>query len=57
MGDTGGGDVASQKIQLRDGEHALLLVEGQAVVVEDGEQRAEGYSVLFSGFVEDSVII
>jgi hypothetical protein len=40
---------------LRYGEHALLPVEGQAVV-EGGEQRAEVESVLLSGFVEDPVI-
>jgi 5-deoxy-D-glucuronate isomerase len=33
--------VANQKIQLRDGEHALLLVEGQVAGGEDGEQLAE----------------
>ncbi len=38
--------MANQEIQLRDGEHALLLVEGQAAGGEDGEQRADGRSVL-----------
>jgi hypothetical protein len=56
-GDTGGGYVANQKIQLRDDEHALLLVEGQAAGGEDGEQCAEGVPVLLSGFAEDPVII
>ncbi len=36
----------AQKIQLRDGEDALLQVEGQAVGGEDGEQRAEVGPVL-----------
>jgi hypothetical protein len=45
-----------RKIQFREGEHALLHVEGKAFGGEDGEQRAEGHSVLLSGFVEDSVI-
>ncbi len=47
----------AQDIQLRDGELALLLVGGQAVGGEDGEQRAERRSVLLSGFAEDSVTI
>ncbi len=29
--------MANHKIQLRDGEHALLLVEGQVAGGEDGE--------------------
>jgi hypothetical protein len=45
-----------QEFQLRDGEHALLLIEDQAVGGEDGEQRADGRSVLLSVFVEDPVI-
>jgi len=56
-GNVGGGDAANQEIQLRDGEHALLHVECQAVGGEDGEQRAEGRSVLLSGFAEDPVTI
>ncbi len=36
-GDAGGGDAVAQEIQLRDGEYALLQVEGQAVGGEDGE--------------------
>jgi len=56
-GDASGVDAVIQKIQLRDGEHALLLVEDQPVGGEDSEQRAEGRSVLLSGFAEDSVII
>jgi hypothetical protein len=36
-GDASGGDVVAQEIQLRDGEYALLQVEGQAVGGEDGE--------------------
>ncbi len=47
----------TQEIQLGDGEHTLLQVEGQAVGGEDGEQRAEVGPVLLSGFAEDSVII
>jgi hypothetical protein len=47
----------AQEIQLRDGEYTLLQVEGQAVVGEDGEQRAELGLVLLSGFPEDPVII
>jgi hypothetical protein len=47
----------AQEIQLGDGEHALLPVEGQAVCGEDGEQRAEVGPVLLSGFAEDPVII
>jgi hypothetical protein len=49
--------VANKKIQLRDGEHALLLVEGQAAGCEDGEQCAEVRPVPLSGFVEGLVII
>ena len=56
-GYVGCGDAVNQEIQLRDGEHALLLVEDQAVVDEDGEQHAAGRSVLLSGFAEDPVII
>ncbi len=56
-GDTGGGDAVAQEIQLRDGEDALLQVEGQAVGGEDGEQYAEVHPVLLSGFAEDFVII
>jgi len=48
--------VANHKIQLRDGEHALL-VEGQAAGGEDGEQCAEVRPVLLSGLAEDPVII
>jgi hypothetical protein len=55
--DASGGDVANQEIQLWDGDHALLLVEDQAVGGEDGEQRAEGRLVLLSGLAEDPVII
>ncbi len=40
-GDAGGRYLANQKIQLRDDEHALLLVEGQVAGGEDGEPRAE----------------
>ena len=47
----------AQKIQLRDGEDALLQVEGQAVGGEDGEQRVEVGPVLLLGFAEDTVII
>jgi hypothetical protein len=36
-GDASGGDAANQKIQLRDGEHALILVEVQVTGGEDGE--------------------
>jgi hypothetical protein len=36
-GDAGGGDAVSQGVQFRDGEHALLLVEDQAVDGEDGD--------------------
>ncbi len=56
-GDAGGGDAVAQEIQLGDGEHALLQVEGQAVGGEDGKQRAEVGPVLLSGFAEDTVII
>jgi hypothetical protein len=56
-GDASGVDAVIQKIQLRDGEHALLLVEDQPVDGEDGEQCTEGVSVLLSGFAEDPVII
>jgi hypothetical protein len=56
-GNAGGGDAVAQEIQLRDGEDALLQVEGQAVCGEDGEQRAEAGPVLFLGFPEDTVII
>jgi hypothetical protein len=56
-GDAGGGDAVAQEIQLRDGKHALLKVEGQAVGGKDGEQRAEVGPVLLSGFAEDPVII
>ncbi len=56
-GNAGGGDAVAQEIQLGDGEHALLQVEGQAVGGEDGEQRAEMGLVLLSGFTEDTVII
>jgi hypothetical protein len=40
-GDTGGGDVVSQEVELGDGEHELLQVEGQPIGSEDGEQRRE----------------
>ncbi len=43
----------TQDIQLVDGEHALLQVEGQSVGSEDGEQRAEVGLVLLSRFAED----
>jgi hypothetical protein len=56
-GDAGGGNAVAQEIQLGDGEHAFLQVEGQAVGGEDGEQRAEVGPVLLSGFAEDPVII
>jgi hypothetical protein len=56
-GDAGCGDAVALEIQLGDGEHALLQVEGQAVGGEDGEQRAEVGPVLLSGFAEDTVII
>jgi hypothetical protein len=49
--------VVNKKIQLRDGEHALLLVEGQAAGCEDGEQCAEVRPVPLSGFIEGLVII
>ncbi len=39
-GDAGGEDAVAKEIQLRDGEDALLQVEGQAVGSEDGEQCA-----------------
>jgi hypothetical protein len=45
----------AQEIQLGDGKHALLQVEGQAVGGKDGEQCAEVGPGLFSGFAEDSV--
>ncbi len=47
------GDAVAQEIQLGDGDHALLQVEGQAVGGEDGEQCAEVGPVLLSGFAED----
>ncbi len=47
----------AQEIQLGDGEHALLQVDGQAIGGEDGEQRAEVGLVLLSGFAKDTVII
>ncbi len=56
-GDAGGGDAVAQEIQLRNGEDALLQVEGQAVGGKDGEQRAEVGPVLLLGFAEDTVII
>jgi hypothetical protein len=56
-GDAGGIDAVAQEIQLRDGEDALLQVEGQAVGGEDGEQRAEVGPMLLLGFAEDTVII
>ncbi len=56
-GDAGGGDAVAQEIQLREGEDALLQVEGQAVGGEDGEQRSEVGPVLLLGFAEDTVII
>ncbi len=40
----------TKKIQLRDDEHALLLVEGQATGGEDGELCAEVRPVQLSGF-------
>jgi hypothetical protein len=46
-----------QDLQLRDGEYAFLQGEDQAVGGEDGEQRAEGRSLLLSGYAEDSVTI
>jgi hypothetical protein len=55
-GDAGGGDAVAQEIQLVDGEHALLQVEGQAVGSEDGEQGAEVGLVLLFRFAEDPVI-
>ncbi len=48
--DVSGGDVANQKIHLRDGEHSLLLVEDQAAGCEDGGQCAEVRPVPLSGF-------
>jgi hypothetical protein len=36
-GDAVSGDAVAQEIQLRDGEDALIQVEGQAVGGEDGE--------------------
>jgi hypothetical protein len=56
-GDAGCGDGVALEIQLGDGEHALLQVEGQAVGGEDGKQRVEVGPVLLSGFAEDTVII
>ncbi len=56
-GDTDGGDVVTQEIQLGDNEQALLQVEGRAVGGEDGEQCLEVGPVLLSGFAEDPVII
>ncbi len=47
----------AQKIQLGNGEDALLQVEGQAVGGEDGEQHAEVGPVLLLGPAEDTVII
>ncbi len=47
----------AQEIQLGEGEHAFLQVEGRAVGGEDGEQCAEVGPVLLSGFAEDTVII
>jgi hypothetical protein len=47
----------AQEIQLRNGEDALLQVEGQAVGGEDGEQHAEVCPVLLLGLAEDTVII
>jgi len=46
-----------RKIQFQEGEHALLHVGGKAFGGEDGEQRAEGHSLLLSGYAEDSVTI
>ncbi len=54
-GDAGCGDAVALEIQLGDGEHALLQVEGQAVGGEDGEQRVEVGPVLLSGFAEDTL--
>jgi hypothetical protein len=56
-GDASGRDTVAQEIQLGDGEHALLQVEGQAVGGKDGEQRVEAGPVLLCGFAEDLVII
>ncbi len=56
-GDAGCGDAVALEIQLGDGEHALLQFEGQVIIGEDGEQRAEVGPVLLSGFAEDTVII
>ncbi len=56
-GDAGCEDAVALEIQLGDGEHALLQVEGQVIIGEDGEQRAEVGPVLLSGFAEDTVII
>jgi hypothetical protein len=56
-GNSGCRDAVALEIQLGDGEHALLQVEGQAVIGEDGEQRAEVGPVLLFGFAEDNVII
>ena len=56
-GDDGCGDAVALEIQLGDGEHALLQVEGQAVGSGDGEQCVEVGPVLLSGFAEDTVII
>ncbi len=56
-GDAGGGDAVAQGVQFRDGEHALLPVEGQTVGGKDGEQRAEGGPVLSSGIAGDPVSI
>jgi hypothetical protein len=56
-GDAGCGDAVALEIQLGDGDHALLQVEGQAVGGEDGEQCVEVVPVLLSGFAEDTVII
>ncbi len=46
-----------RKIQFREGEHALLHVGGKTFGGEDGEQRAEGHSLLLSEYAEDSVTI
>ncbi len=54
---SGGGDAVAQEIQLRDSEHVLLPVQGQAAGGEDGEQCAEVRPVLLSGLSEDPVII
>jgi hypothetical protein len=57
VGDARDGDVANQKIQLRDGEHALLLVEGQAFGGQGGEQRGGGKTPSVSKKKEKHILL